>query len=96
LTVGPREALAGTGIETGEPTWCSGAPELPTSVQVQIRAHGRPVPAEVFQTETGLQLRLAEAESGVAPGQAAAMYLGDRVLGAARIKRTTNDLATSA
>jgi tRNA-specific 2-thiouridylase len=53
-------------------------------VEVQIRAHGQPVAAVLDEAV----VRLREPLSGVATGQIAVFYDGDRVLGSGRIVRT--------
>jgi tRNA-specific 2-thiouridylase len=76
-------------------------PVLGEAVAVQVRAHGRPVPATVsglgpagdrtgaVQTAVGVvEVQLAEPLSGVAAGQTMALYSGSRVLGSATISAT--------
>jgi tRNA-specific 2-thiouridylase len=55
---------------------------------VQVRAHGEPMHARV-ETESGrLEILLDTPATGIAPGQAAVLYQGDRVLGSATISAT--------
>jgi tRNA-specific 2-thiouridylase len=54
------------------------------AIDLQIRAHGHPVPA-LLERATVTPL---EPLTGVAPGQIAVFYDGDRVLGSGRITRT--------
>jgi tRNA-specific 2-thiouridylase len=93
VTVGDRDALAVDGFDTSPPVWCSGRAEAgdqPRTVLVQYRAHGEPVQARirVAGPEGGLSVTTAARQVGVAPGQAAAFYDGDRVLGSATIAGT--------
>jgi tRNA-specific 2-thiouridylase len=87
VTVGTAELAGVDEVRTGRPTWTGTAPELPFRAEVQLRAHGSPVPCEVSgDGDGGLRLTLAEQQRGVAPGQSAVLYepdpgRGDRVLG---------------
>ena len=63
--------------------------------QVQVRAHADPVDA-VARVEGGeLIVRVLEPLLGVAPGQSAVVYVGERVLGQCTIDRTVSALTTS-
>lgn len=54
---------------------------LGESYHVKVRSNARAVPgAVVAATDTTLELRFDEPQSGVAPGQAAVLYSGDRVM----------------
>jgi tRNA-uridine 2-sulfurtransferase len=93
VTVGTVD-LAGIGeVVTGPPTWTGAPPALPLTAEVQLRAHGTPVPCEVATApDGGLRITLAEEQRGVAPGQSAVLYQpdgarGDLVLGQAPISR---------
>jgi tRNA-specific 2-thiouridylase len=88
VTVGPAEALDVLGLSADHPRWC-GVPALGSfECLVQVRAHGDPVPADVTAIDSGLQIALREPVRGVAPGQAAVLYAGTRVLGSATITAT--------
>jgi tRNA-specific 2-thiouridylase len=88
VTVGPREALDVTEITTGAPVWLAPPPAGPFGCAVQLRAHGEVHPCTVEPGPDGLRLLLATPARGVAPGQTAALYDGDRVLGSATIATT--------
>jgi tRNA-uridine 2-sulfurtransferase len=86
VTVGTAEQAGVGRVRTGAPTWTGARPELPLRAEVQLRAHGTPVPCEVTPDGDGLLLTLAGEQRGVAPGQSAVLYepdpvRGDRVLG---------------
>jgi tRNA-specific 2-thiouridylase len=89
VVVGPREAIACSWTELGDVTWIAGAPpEGP--VQVQVRAHGRPVGGWVETSadrSAEVRLRLEVPVHGVARGQSAVVYSadGDECLGGGRI-----------
>jgi tRNA-specific 2-thiouridylase len=93
VTVGPAEALAVTTVAGERPVWTGSAPpERPVACQVQLRAHGEPVPALVSLTGGTLTARLRRPVRGVAPGQAVVAYhpdpAGDVVLGSATVHTT--------
>jgi len=94
VTVGPAEALDVTTV-TGERSVWTGSPEPDGSVEceVQLRAHGDPVPAVVSVDAAVLTARLRRPVRGIAPGQAVVAYrpdpAGDVVLGSATITSTS-------
>ncbi|ROO83293.1 tRNA (5-methylaminomethyl-2-thiouridylate)-methyltransferase [Actinocorallia herbida] len=83
VRVGPREALDVTEIVADRIIGLEG--ELPERCAVQLRAHGEVYPCEPLREDGELRLRLLAPAQGVAPGQAAVLYAGDRVLGSATI-----------
>ena len=89
VTVGPREALEAPGLVTGPANWL--APEPPASGQraeVKIRYHHEPAGARLYPLEDGrVEVRFDQPQPAVTPGQLAAFYVGDRVLGGAAIER---------
>ena len=93
VTVGTADQAEVDEVVTGTPTWTGPVPELPFTAQVQLRAHGTPVPCQVTAGEDGgLRIALAERQRGVAPGQSAVLYApdaarGDRVLGQGAVLR---------
>ncbi|MEZ5116185.1 MAG: tRNA 2-thiouridine(34) synthase MnmA [Candidatus Nanopelagicales bacterium] len=98
VLVGPAELLGVGVIEGTAARWCGPAPGSPFDAAAQVRAHAPAVPATVEVTSAGsgeggaagegVVVRLAERVRGVAPGQAVALYDGDRVLGSATIAGT--------
>ena len=90
VTVGTAAELDVRTVVTGAPTWCGPAPSLPMQAIVQMRAHGEPVAAyvEAAPENGGLRLLLESAARGIAPGQTAALYADERVLGSATIERS--------
>lgn len=81
--VGPPVRLRVQRFEVDRQRWTS-QPVSNAEVEVQIRAHGQPVAAVLDEAV----VRLREPLSGVATGQIAVFYDGDRVLGSGRIVRT--------
>ncbi|MGY1711081.1 tRNA 2-thiouridine(34) synthase MnmA [Geodermatophilus sp. SYSU D00758] len=95
VTIGTAD-LAGVGeVRTAAPTWTAAAPSLPLRAEVQLRAHGTPVPCTVRPApEGGLAIELDTAQRGVAPGQSAVLYApdaerGDLVLGQGAVLGTS-------
>ena len=84
VTVGPAAALDTTLLVTGPPVWSCPRP-LPLSCSVQLRAHGAVHACHVTAHDQGWELRLDTPARGVAPGQTAALYDGDLVLGSATL-----------
>lgn len=88
VRVGPREALAVRTLHCIRPSWTVGPRDGSWRAEVQIRAHGEPMPATVTTTSDGWRVVLDEPAHGVAPGQGAVAYDGDEVIGAATIDTT--------
>src|SRR5690606_15087561 len=78
VMVGPAEALEVTEI-TGERVVWTGPvePTGPIECEVQLRAHGQPLPAVVTVADGRLTAALRAPARGVAPGQAIVAYLPD-------------------
>ncbi|MCF4006982.1 tRNA 2-thiouridine(34) synthase MnmA [Corynebacterium uropygiale] len=96
VTVGPREALAVTGISADRLKYLHPLMDGDIECQVQVRAHGSVVgcTAHIDRAADHMELELREPLSGVARGQAAVLYLpmddglGDMVLGSGTICAT--------
>jgi tRNA-specific 2-thiouridylase len=88
VTVGAREQLAVSDIDGIRPRWCGRAPAEPLHGGVQLRAHGEEHPAMVEADGDRVRITLLEAAHGVAPGQAAVVYDGTRVVGSCTISAT--------
>ena len=82
VVVGPRRALAVDTATLEQVNWIGG--DHPESVSAKVRSMAKPVPARF----TDGRLTFANPEYGVAPGQAAVLYDGDRVLGGGWIAST--------
>ena len=85
VTVGPGEALDTFEIRADRPLWQSLERALPLACQVQLRAHGAVHDCVVHPDGDGWRLELASPARGVAPGQAAVLYIDDQVLASATI-----------
>jgi tRNA-uridine 2-sulfurtransferase len=78
LVVGRRQELAATEVELEEVSFIGGRPPAAAlECEARLRYHAPPIPA-VYAAG---RLRLAEPFLGPAPGQAAVLYRGSRVLG---------------
>jgi tRNA-uridine 2-sulfurtransferase len=90
VVVGPEAMLSVASLRTEPPTWCGRAPDLPASLQVQLRAHGEEFAATVDSGAGGLMVCFDDDRPrGIAPGQTAAFYVGTRVVGSATIASTS-------
>ena len=83
VIVGPRAALAVSAARIEGVNWL-GEGAAGEGVTVKVRSLARPVPARL----EGDRVVFASPEYGVAPGQAAVLYSGDRVLGGGWIAST--------
>ena len=84
VTVGPGDALDVDVVRCTSPLWLDERP-LPLACQVQLRAHGAVVDCTVQADGDGWRVELASPLRGIAAGQAAVLYEGDRVLGSATL-----------
>ncbi|GGB24794.1 tRNA-specific 2-thiouridylase MnmA [Sphingomonas metalli] len=87
VVVGPRAALAVTAVTLSDVNWIGPLPDVP--VMAKVRSMARPAPARLF----GERLVFDSPEYGVAPGQAAVLYAGERVLGGGWIAATEPAIA---
>jgi len=81
IVVGPRRALAVESMRVADWNWLA---EEQREVSVKVRSLAPAVPA----FRDGEWVRFSEAEYGVAPGQAAVLYDGTRLLGGGWIAET--------
>jgi tRNA-specific 2-thiouridylase len=82
VVVGTREELARRELTASGANWLVDLPAEPLACEVKIRYRSEPAPAVVERGGQGrFRVRFAEPALGVAPGQAAVCYRGDRVLG---------------
>jgi len=88
VTVGPQQALAVRRIDAGRPTWAGPAVLGPWRGNVQLRAHGTPLPASALLERDRVEVTLDEPAVGIAPGQAVVLYDGSRVVAGATITAT--------
>jgi tRNA-specific 2-thiouridylase len=77
LVVGRREELKASEIDLRDVTFIDGSAEEPVACEARLRYHAAPI-AGVYRSG---RLSLQEPFLGAAPGQAAVLYSGSRVLG---------------
>jgi tRNA-specific 2-thiouridylase len=91
VVVGTRDELFSTGMQVTGVSWLTmSPPEVGDVVRVQIRHRALDVAATIIDAGLGdssLELHFAEPQRAVTPGQSAAIFLGDRLLGGGRIAR---------
>ncbi len=88
VTVGPRASLTVDALTGIKPRWCGAAPAGPLECTVQLRAHGAEHRAVVTVSGDSVSVSLLDPASGIAPGQAAVIYDGTRVVGSCTIAST--------
>ncbi len=82
VVVGPRAALACRRVHIQDVNWIATTPPPEgMAVTVKLRSTQPAVAATLVLDGTTAEVRLAEPEHGVAPGQACVAYQGDRLLG---------------
>jgi tRNA-specific 2-thiouridylase len=86
VVVGPKRALAVRAARVSEVNWLG--EEQSRGLTAKVRSLARPVPAAFEPGADGGTIRFEAPEYGVAPGQAAVLYDGDRVLGGGWIEET--------
>jgi tRNA-specific 2-thiouridylase len=89
VVVGPREDLAVTKIVGEKPVWCGPNPGSDWQTGfVQVRAHGAALDCKYRENADGVDIELEKPLLGLATGQAAVIYDGDRVVGSSTICET--------
>ena len=84
VVAGPRRALAVDRAIVSGLNWLGTDADRTRPLAAKVRSLAKPVPARL----EGDKIRFASAEYGVAPGQAAVLYDGDRLLGGGWIEAT--------
>jgi len=96
VRVGPRRMLAVSSALITETNRIGPLPDAPLTAKV--RSLARPVPVTLdggLGDGASVTLHFSEPEYGVAPGQAAVIYAGDRVVGGGWIDETGSSAATA-
>jgi tRNA-specific 2-thiouridylase len=92
VLVGPRTALACTGVALRQVNWL-GAGDPHGAITVKLRSTQPAVPAQLDRNAAGgVRVRLDQPQEGVAPGQACVFYDGDTVLGGGWIATTETSI----
>jgi len=90
VRVGPKAMLATASARLVDTNRIGPLPDQPLTAKV--RSLSKPVPVALdgsLGDGEAVMLRFAQPEFGVAPGQAAVIYAGERVVGGGWIERTT-------
>jgi tRNA-uridine 2-sulfurtransferase len=86
VVVGPAEMLAVAGLRGTGAVWFGGPPTDGAACAVQVRAHGDALPCRVWAARDGaVEVAMDGGLRGLASGQTAVLYDGDRVLGQATV-----------
>ncbi|MBI4540461.1 MAG: tRNA 2-thiouridine(34) synthase MnmA [Gemmatimonadetes bacterium] len=92
VVVGAEEELYSPGVQVGELNWLTAdSPGPGEKILAQIRYRAPAVPASVVAAGDTLELHFAEPQRAVTPGQSAAFYVGEQLLGGGRIGRGIRD-----
>lgn len=88
VVIGLEEDLLSQRLIAGQVRYVSGiAPPADTQVQVKIRYKAALSPATLHPTGDSVELRFAEPQRAITPGQAAVFYAGEEVLGGGIIEQ---------
>jgi tRNA-specific 2-thiouridylase len=86
VVVGAAARLLSNALSASSVTWTTREPAGPFEGQVRIRSRHRAAQARVTPTAFGFEAQFEVPQSAVAPGQAAVVYQGDRVIGGGYIQ----------
>jgi tRNA-specific 2-thiouridylase len=81
VVVGSHDELLVDRAQASAVVWTFAAPSEAFDGEVQVRYRHRAAPARVTPTERGFTAEFVEPQRAIAPGQAAVVYRGDRVIG---------------
>ena len=91
VIVGPKEALARDVITINDCNWLTDIPAAGLGINVKLRSVSPVSSATLYQKADGTaEIHLDSAQYGIAPGQAAACYIGDRIIGGGWIIASEN------
>jgi tRNA-specific 2-thiouridylase len=89
VIIGPESALDSARLTVSDENWLGEPPRPGDDVSVQIRHRGRDLAGRVERIDPGhVEIQLYESHRAVTPGQSAAVYDGDVLLGGGRIEGT--------
>lgn len=93
VVVGNRESAGSDRAAVARVNWVSiSPPTAPFTAEVQVRYRSSPVPAQILPLEGDLvQLRFADSQFGITPGQAAVFYRGELLLGGGILEKNATD-----
>ncbi|MEF8799045.1 MAG: tRNA 2-thiouridine(34) synthase MnmA [Candidatus Bipolaricaulota bacterium] len=90
LVVGSEEELYSSGLIAVDRNWITGSPPAKSNLEVKIRYRARAVKATVEITDDGFRVLFDEPQKSVTPGQIAAVYDRDELLGGGIIEEAIN------
>lgn len=86
VTVGPEQSLYSSELTAKDWNWVTAPAEHPFTASVKVRYRQQEQSAVVYPQEDGtVRIAFARVQRAVAPGQAAVLYDGERVLGGGTI-----------
>ena len=88
VIIGNRERLMGRSFRADQVNWLIEPPRQPISARIQIRYHSPAEFGSISLDEGGVSIRLTEPVEAITPGQSAAFFNGDRLIGGGRIIET--------
>ena len=80
-----RDARSRDSFEVRDINWSSGRPDE-TRLQVKVRHGPESTPCHVSEIDSGLKVEMDKSDPGIAPGQSAVFYDGERCLGGGLIR----------
>ena len=89
VVIGRRGTVRLSGLRMGAPEWVAGHAPTSGPTELQIRAHGAPLPA--ILDDDGRTVYFADPQDGVAAGQTAVLYEGEQMLGGGTIMETLRE-----
>ncbi len=81
VVVGSEEELYDRELVAKEAHWIAGKPAYPFEGEVRIRYRHRGAAGDITPTRDGFEVRFAEPQRAITPGQAAVVYRHDEVIG---------------
>jgi tRNA-specific 2-thiouridylase len=81
VVIGEADRLLRSRLSARSAAWLEPPPDAPFEAEVRIRYRHAPARARVRASDGGFDVEFAEPQRAVAPGQAAVVYRGERVLG---------------
>ncbi|MBS3787880.1 tRNA 2-thiouridine(34) synthase MnmA [Candidatus Bipolaricaulota bacterium] len=87
LVVGPEEELYSSGLIAVDCNWTTGSPPKKANLEVRIRYRATTVRSRVEATDDRVKVEFSEPQKSVSPGQIAAIYDGEKLLGGGVIDR---------
>ena len=87
LLVGEREEVYGTKLQVNKINWLVAPLTQPLEINCQIRSRHQPAPATLTPlADNQVEIEFTSPQFAITPGQGAAFYAGDRLLGGGIIK----------